>query len=249
MKTLLSLMAALTLTAGAASAQYHVAGDFNGWDANINPMFDDGTNGDLVAGDGIHTLELEIAAAGRHEWKAAEAGWANSWPGSGNSWFITPADNTVVTFTFDTNVMGDGWAPDGNSMNTDYTRGTPYTLVGSLGDELGGNDWDPTGVLQLTDDGVDGDVVAGDGVYTFEAAIGVTGSFEWKIAVNGGWGEQYGVDGPGTNSATWLIDVTDVGTLTFLLDVNTGRISYSLTTEPVDNDESSFGAVKSVYQN
>lgn len=250
MKILFTLLAFVALTASPALAQtYNVAGDFNGWDNAGNPMYDDGTNGDLVAGDGIHSVEIVIPTAGRYEWKATAFGsWDSSWPISGNSWMITSSDNETVLFTFDSNVPGDGWLPDGNVPHSSHTRGDPYVLVGSLGSELGGADWDPAGSLVLHDDGLDGDIIAGDGVYTFVGDIATAGTYEWKVAVNNDWGEQFGADGPSINASTVQLEVTDPVSLRFLLDTNSGRITWALDEDPVDTESSSWGAVKESFR-
>lgn len=71
------------LTAGiTADIDWCVAGAMNGWDNSSNPMYDDGTNGDLLAGDGIFSLEMSIATApATYEWKVVECGnWGLAYP-------------------------------------------------------------------------------------------------------------------------------------------------------------------------
>jgi hypothetical protein len=176
----------------------------------------------------------------------AEYNWAASWPGSGNSWFITTMDNEDVLFTFNTNTVGDGCVPDGYWPHSSATRAGSYVIVGDLGDELGGDDWNPGGTLVMTDDGLNGDEIAGDGVYTFSAAISATGTYQWKVACNGGWGEQFGSDAPGINSATWYIDVLELGVLVFTLDTNTARLCWDYE-DPVASEETNWSGVKSSY--
>ncbi len=254
MRTFLTLLFASCFMLVAATAMatppYYAPGDYQGWDIGTAvQLVDDGTNGDLVAGDLIYSATVNIATAGAYQWKAAEAGWAASWPGSGNSWFITTADNQDVLFQFYEDVaMGDGWAPDGWWPVTDATVGNTYNLVGSLGDELGGADWDPANaVLIMHDDGLNGDVTAGDGIYTFCGMVSLAGNYEWKVAVNGAWDQQFGVDGPGVNSATWFIDVlNDNDPWCFFLDTNTGRIKAAEDI-PVAVESKTWGAVKALY--
>jgi len=63
-----------------------VAGDLNSWNNTANPMFDDGTNGDLIAGDGVYSLAIAIPSADTSGWKAVECGnWDNAYPAA-NSW-------------------------------------------------------------------------------------------------------------------------------------------------------------------
>ncbi len=86
-----------------AAVEWCVAGDMNGWNNNLDHMLDDGTNGDLIADDGVYSLAIAIPTAGTSGWKAVECGnWGLAYPSS-NSWFTTSAADQSVTFTFDTN--------------------------------------------------------------------------------------------------------------------------------------------------
>jgi hypothetical protein len=244
-------LAVLVVAAPAfAAAPYYAPGSSQGWtNAQDAPeLLDDGVAPDAVAGDGIYTVNVTIATAGAYEYKVAETDWAASWPGSGNSWFITSADNEVVTIWFDENSYGDGWDPDSYWPMSSHTVGATYTLVGNLGDELGGSDWDPAGSLLLTDDGLGGDITAGDGIYTFCGSVSLAGNYEWKIAVNGGWAQQFGIDGPGINSSTKFFDVlNDNDTWCFMLDLNKGRIRCQMD-DAVQIEDSTWGQVKSLYR-
>ncbi len=84
-------------------------------------MFDDGTNGDLVSGDGIYSLEYSLATVGSHEWKVTDGTWDTTWP-TANSWFLSITDPQTVLFTFNTNSVGDGWLPDQNICNTNEVK-------------------------------------------------------------------------------------------------------------------------------
>lgn len=252
MRTFLTLLFAscFVLAAGSAmaAAPYYGPGSYQGWDIGTAvQLVDDGTNGDLVSGDNIYSATVTIATAGAYEWKAAEAGWAFSWPVTGNCWFITTGDNEDVLLTFNENAQGDGWAPDSWWPHSSKTRGATYTLVGSLGDELGGSDWDPAGALLMHDDGLNGDVTAGDGIFTFCGLMSAAGNYEWKVAVNGGWGQQFGTDGPSVNGSTWFIDVINAGDpWCFYLDTNAGRIKAN-EDAPVPTQQTTWGAVKALY--
>ena len=109
---LLSLVAAL-LPAAAQAPVWYVRGDFNGWGLG-DPMLDDGTAGDAVAGDGIYGAQVAIGTAGRYGFKVAYEDWSVSHPGSGNSWLQTSSDGETVTVTLDTNTVADGWLPETN---------------------------------------------------------------------------------------------------------------------------------------
>jgi hypothetical protein len=78
------------------------------WTPNQVSMYDDGTNGDLVAGDGIWSLEVDIPAGAEVLYKYTNSGKKGEWtPGEefpgGNRQFVVPSDgekNVVVTDIF-----------------------------------------------------------------------------------------------------------------------------------------------------
>lgn len=80
-------------------------------------------------------------------------------------------------------------------VSADHTpTPTSVTIVGSLQSEVGcAGDWDP-GCTQSTC------TAQGNDVYLFNAANIPAGSYEYKVAINGGWTENYGAnfqqDGP-----------------------------------------------------
>jgi len=82
----------------------------NGWGLT-DPLYDDGSNGDVTPHDGVFTPLVTVATAGRHEFKVANEDWSVNYPPSGNSWLDTTAPDEVVTVTFDTNLYDDGWLP------------------------------------------------------------------------------------------------------------------------------------------
>ncbi len=252
MKKLLPLLFAscLLIVAGSVAAQpYYAPGSYQGWDIGTAPeLVDDGTNGDVASGDGVFSRTVNIATAGIYEFKAATAGWASSWPASGNAWFETTSDNEDVLFMLDTNVAGDGWAPDSFWPCSDHTVRSTYKVVGSLQSEMGDpGDWDPAGGgLYLLDDGLNGDAAAGDGIYTYCGTISTAGLHEWKIAVNSDWAQQFGTDGPSTNGSTWLVDVlSDNEDWCFELDLNRCRMR-AIPMAPVPVEPATWGQIKTL---
>ncbi|MBK8935982.1 MAG: hypothetical protein IPM76_27430 [Chloroflexi bacterium] len=72
--TAVSSPRSVTPTNATAAINWCVAGDFNSWNNSSTPLVDDATAGDLIAGDGVYSLDLVIPTAGRYEFKAVECG-------------------------------------------------------------------------------------------------------------------------------------------------------------------------------
>ncbi len=139
------LVMAIALVAAPAMADYHVAGDFNGWDAAANVMTD--------LGGGIWTVDLS-SVGGRHEFKVTDGTWDNNWPGSGNSWFLGDGDGNI-TITFNANVIDDGWNGNWGRIGTSTDPGT-WTAVGDW------QGWDNTGNSMTA---------LGGGIYQYKQAL------------------------------------------------------------------------------
>ncbi|GJQ64182.1 MAG: hypothetical protein SCALA702_32350 [Melioribacteraceae bacterium] len=86
------------------------AGDFQGWNnAGGTVLYDDGTNGDWVAGDGIYTYYYIEANAGTYSWKPVMSGTWDTWVSAGrtvsstNLQYITESADEEVFFYLDIN--------------------------------------------------------------------------------------------------------------------------------------------------
>jgi glycosidase/PKD repeat protein len=199
---------------GASAGDWCLAGGFQGWDNASDPLFDDGTNGDLLGGDGVFTLDYTVAAAGRYEFKVVACGdWGTAFP-SQNSWVYTTSDNQVVKFTFDTNDhSGDilQLVPQQNIVNAWDSPPTAYTAVG---------DW------QGWDNGnaATGMTAVGDGLYLLDYEIATGGVYQAKIVQTGSWTEQFVIDGRAIDGTPHGFQtLADNLNVTFLMDVVTGR--------------------------
>ncbi|MGZ4161335.1 MAG: pullulanase X25 domain-containing protein, partial [Neobacillus sp.] len=100
-------------------------------------------------------------------------------------------------------------------------------LVGSLQTVLGNSgDWDPASAkTQMT--------YQGNGLYTYTGTL-PAGNYEYKIAIGGGWSENYGDGGvPGGNNIK--LNLTEQREITFYYNDNTHAIAdsthYTLVTE------------------
>ncbi len=199
-----------------AETSWCLAGAMNGWNNASDPMYDNGTHGDLLSGDGVYSLALTIASPATYEWKAVECGnWGNVHPAA-NSWFITSAANQLVTFMLDTNDYsanaGMALLPAGNIVNVNGdTLPTSFTAVG---DFQGWNNADPTTLM--TD--------MGKGYYRLVYTVPSAGSYIGKVVATGTW-NAFGADGRSVDAANISFTTTIADQqVVFLLDSYTGRM-------------------------
>lgn len=238
MKKFYTVFLFLLLSIVTSAQVWNAAGAFNGWNNAGNQLYDDGTNGDLVAGDGIFSANITIAAAGRYEWKVtAWASWATAFPPA-NSWVITTTPNQVVKFTFNTNTLIDIWQPSTNIVNANDMPADPIVAVGQLQSPV---QWTNNGTEVMHDDGLDGDVVAGDGIYCWHKVVVTPGTYQWKPVVSGSW-DGWGTDSRNINAANATVTTTNPNQNVYLyFNKNTGRIA-STTDSPLPVELTSFTA-------
>ena len=64
-----------------AGTNWCLASDLNGWNNASDPMYDDGTSGDVIAGDGFYSLVTSIPTPGTFGWIAVDCGnWGTRLP-------------------------------------------------------------------------------------------------------------------------------------------------------------------------
>ncbi|HEU4567470.1 MAG TPA: alpha-amylase family glycosyl hydrolase [Marmoricola sp.] len=125
-------------------------------------------------------------------------------------------------------VLSEPGAPDEASATTTVTTAAPtparnhVTLVGDLQSELGcGGDWDPAcAATRLAFDTSDG---KWHGTFTLPA-----GSYQWKIAINDSWDENYGAGGAAGGGNLALDVPAGGGRYTFTWD----QVSHVPSVEP-----------------
>lgn len=162
-------------------------GSYNGWSTVAG--YDDGTNGDAVAGDHIWTLVVDAAPGASYEWGAVnetdqwllvgtnpsfttDAGCAVT----GQTIYSIPAVKTKVDVTLTV-----------NDLNAEYTN---LSVKGSYGGWTG---------QAAYDDGTNGDAVAGDHIWTVVVQAEVDGTYQW------GAERTDCLDGKGNLSSSWII--------------------------------------------
>jgi hypothetical protein len=220
MKKILTVFTFLLFSVAIHAQAWAVAGAFNGWNNAIDGLYDDGTHGDAVSADGIFTGQVTVATAGRYEWKATLWGnWGTAYPAN-NSWIYTTAANQVVTFTLNTNTYTDTWFPKTNIVNANDNP-APVVAAGTH------QSWNNAGSEVMHDDGLDGDLVAGDGIYTWHTIMASPGNYGWKPVYSGTW-DAWGADNRNMYSADQNYITTEPNqNIYFYLNKNTGRIAVS----------------------
>jgi glycosidase len=203
---------------------WYVRGGFNGWGTS-DPLYDDGTHGDLTAADGVFTAQVTIATAERYEFKVANEDWSYSFP-LDNSWLYTTTADESVTFTFDTNTHADGWLPETNVIGVSTEPG-PWTAVG---DWQGWNNTNPeTAMTSL-----------GGGVYELTTSIATPGTYQYKAVKTSTW-DAIGADGRNVNASTVTFETLQAGqNVTFQVNALAGRLRVVVEEIPpipaADND-------------
>ncbi len=205
-----------------AAGNWCVAGSFQGWNNASHALTDDGNGGDLIAGDGVFSLDVAIADAGRYEFKAVECGnWGNAHP-SNNAWFHTAAAGQTVKISFDTNDYGASAAgvsqaalvPTKNIVNVwgDSSLDS-FTIVG---DFQGWNNADPNTLM----------TPLGMGRFVGQVSIADAGNHIGKITRTGSW-DAFSRDGRNADAPNLEITTTAPNQdVYFFLDTARGQVEY-----------------------
>lgn len=192
-----------------AQADFYVAGDFNGWNAAGNIMTNNGGLWSVTVGS--------FTPGARGEWKVTIGDWSQTWPGSGNAWYVADGSGNV-TFRFNANTLSDGWVPSTNIPSFAPPAATNYVAVGDF-QSWNNND----SACYLKDDGTQLGDVAGDGIYVLNKTFAAAGWYQFKVVKAASW-DAIGDDGLGVNSNTTWFEVTSAGqVIRFRCDVNNCR--------------------------
>ncbi len=208
------------------ASNWCVAGSFQaggGWNNSSDPLYDDGTHGDWLAGDGIYTLDYSIAqAAGTYEWKIFECGTWNGYPNEeiNNKWLYTASNPQTVKFLLNTNtnISDDGFLPKSYTTMVVDSAGALANSWTAVGDWQSST-WNPSDpASQLS--------ALAPGLYaiTYTVATAKAG-YMYKTTETGGWGHQFGPDGRSVNSGNFLFTTTQASqVVAFYADTARGRI-------------------------
>lgn len=161
----------------------HIVGNFNGWAS------DDHTYDLSLNRNGYWTGEFNLEA-GSYQYKILESdSWGDDFPGANQTFSL--GSSQTVKFSVNSGItIG---SIDGNEYV--FHEMNPPAVVGNFLSELGGSDWnETTSITHMNDDGVDGDITANDGIFSYKKQI-PAGSYEFKIALNNNWDQNTsGVD-------------------------------------------------------
>jgi len=198
----------------AGIAAWCAAGAFNGWSASADPLYDDGTHGDLLGGDGIFTADVTFPEAGRIEWKVTNCTWDISYPTTGNSWLTTSSAAQVVKLSFDTNDhsadAGLDMLPVVNILHA-WDSTNSFTAVG---DFQGWNNTNPDTAL----------TALGHDLYRLDALFATAGNYVFKVVTTGSW-DAIGLDNRSVNANVIPFTTNnDADLVPFLLDYRSGRV-------------------------
>ena len=175
------------------------------------------TKGADPNGDNVYIFATTAIPAGSYEFKATVGGsWAENYgqdgvPGGANLAFTALGGGQEVKFYYD---RSDNWVANNAADRI-------VTLVGSLGEALGGANWAPDNLTTWMKD------KAHDGWYTFAGFL-PAGNYEYKVAVGESWAENYGQGGAPGGANIALVVPEPGQTVTFKFKYATKEIQDSI---------------------
>ncbi len=158
-------------------------GAYGGWVTEQG--YDDGTNGDVTAGDYTHTVVV-MAAQGTYEWGAVDLDDMEAWliNGPNRVFTVDGVGNVTGETSYTIPLMG---APTDVILTIDDSANQSLTGVSFKGSY---NGWTSQ---PGNDSGTDGDATAGDGIWSLTVSATGNASYEW------------GAENTGCTDAAWLI--------------------------------------------
>src|SRR5215216_2965657 len=204
--------------AGSLQSELGCAGDWDPACAATHLTYD--------AGDDVWQGTFPVPAGG-YEYKAA---LNNDWP-ENYGLHATPdgpnipltADGTLVKFYYD---HKSHWITDNKTSRIATAPGDYQTEIGCSGD------WDPSCLRSWLED------PDGDGTYTFTTTALPQGSYEFKVAINEAWDENYGSGGtPGCANILFTVPASGAAvTFRFISGTNTPSVSILGSGSQPDNN-------------
>lgn len=195
----------------------------------------------MDAAAGLYTLTIDIPTTPT-EWKILKdknAGWGggNDIGRQADGGNMPDAGTTgPITYFYDTRDLGgDGWMPAAEGLGSTALKNIPWAVAGAF------QGWDAdSAVTVMNDDGLNGDAVAGDGIFTYQfrpeaqltdsefvivSNLGVGWDGEYKFGENGMARDPGGVVQPKLTAGRDK-------EVTIEFDVLLGRMRVSMVTKP-----------------
>ncbi|MFO7662873.1 MAG: hypothetical protein R6X18_09795 [Chloroflexota bacterium] len=120
-----------------AGSDWCIRGDFLQSDSALPRLVDAGTQGDILSGDRVFSLEATIPRAGTYEWQVIGCDDLTLAYPPAPAWIRTERDNQAVTFLFDSNEREDPLFFPIAYVVTAIDSSDQYRVVGSF------QDWNP----------------------------------------------------------------------------------------------------------
>lgn len=181
------------------------------------------TQGADANADGVYKFTTDKIPPGNYEFKVTvNKTWDENYgqggvAGGPNVPFTVETAGQQVTFYYDRGA-GDNWVAVRPPSRI-------VALVGSLMSEAGGADWSPDNLKGWMKNKKDGDV--------YEITLTLpAGAYEYKVAVNESWDENYGKDGKPGGDNIPLVVPPGGATVTFTFNDTTKQIRDSINNPP-----------------
>ena len=153
---------------------YCIGGDFQGWNGQDTPLMDDGTVGDVTAGDGIYSRLVTFEEPGRYLWRVLPCGsWDEAVPEK-SAWAFVTEPNQPLTFTFNPAMPSSNLWPQTYALTANDTLPARVVAVGTFQDER----WDSEDTRTQMEP-------VGNGRYQLAYSIPQPGTFETYVAIQG----------------------------------------------------------------
>lgn len=157
----------------APESGYCIVGDFQEWDGRSTQLFDDGTEGDRTAGDGIYSRTITFAEEGRYLWRVLPCGVWNSAVPEKSAWVFATAEQPV-TFTFNPAMPASNLWPRAYAFTASDTLPARLVVVGSFQNERWDSE-DPRTEMEPS----------GNGQYQLAYRVPLPGTYETYVTVQG----------------------------------------------------------------
>jgi hypothetical protein len=195
----------------------HLVGTMNSWNpADFSYEF-------ALQPNGLWQASLNLTA-GVHEYKVVETtNWNHNYPAENQMIELTSAQ----TVTFFTNP---GVLPElTNGDEFVFHSENPPAITGDFLSAIGGTNWDvQTTLTQMNDAGINGDILANDGIYSRTLFI-PAGNFEYKIVLNNNWIQN-------TTNGNLGLHLTANSQVSFYYDMTQNQI-WTTIQSSIENDE------------